>query len=79
MCQCLSSLKTNEQRCLLLECAWTQSLQAETTAPSFMQTHFLLLPGRGQPEMASHHPVQEGKAVPVETVGVELEEGMIKI
>lgn len=79
MCQCLSSLKTNEHRCLLLECAWTQSLQAETTAPSFMQTRFLLLPGHVQPEMASHHPVQEGKAVPMEPVGVELEEGMIKI
>lgn len=44
-----------------------------------MQTRFLLLPGHVQPEMASHHPVQEGKAVPMEPVGVELEEGMIKI
>lgn len=58
------------------ECAWTQSLQAApnnssqlyaNTSPSFVLT-----------EMASHHSVGEGKAVSMEPIEVELEEGTIK-
>lgn len=85
MWQSLSFLKTNEQRCLLLGSlsvhghkVCRQKKQLPTTAPSFMQTHFLLLSGHVQPEISSHHSVWEGKAVPTEPIGVELEEGMIK-
>lgn len=60
-------------------CAWTQSLQAETTAPNnSSQLYANMFPSFVQPEMASHNPVGEGKAVSMEPIEVELEEGMIK-
>lgn len=63
--------------CVCTEFTW--SLQAETTAPVSLQTRFLPSPGHVPPKTASPPPLQEGKAVPMEPIEEELEEGLIKM
>lgn len=52
--------------------------QLSTTAPSFMQTHFLPLSGHVQPEMASHQSMWEGKAVPMEPLEWSWRKGWLR-